>query len=190
MTIDKIYLGNYIAMDDFITAIKKIAISYLLILDSALFVHSIKYRNYNTSRPFDFLEYHVKARNTNNLYSDMSNIVSVIGERRKSLPENLGNTELKIEVPTKTSVANNYPNPFNPSTKIQYQLTESGFVSLKVYDILGNEVAELVNEFKDAGYYSIRFEASSLNVELTSGVYIYTLRVNNFASSKKMLLAK
>ncbi len=80
----------------------------------------------------------------------------------------------------------NYPNPFNPSTMITYQIPESGFVILKVYDILGREIAELVNEERYQGRYSVKFDAS----ELASGVYIYQLRVNDYVSSKKMLLLK
>jgi len=80
----------------------------------------------------------------------------------------------------------NYPNPFNPGTKIKYQLPESGFVTLVVYDILGTEVAALVNENKLPGTYEAMFDASGL----PSGVYLYTLRVNNFTSTRKMLLVK
>ncbi len=81
---------------------------------------------------------------------------------------------------------NNFPNPFNPSTTINYQLPQNGLVTLKVYDILGKEVATLVNEQKIQGSYSANFDAS----KLASGVYIYQLRVNDFVSSKKMLLLK
>ena len=80
----------------------------------------------------------------------------------------------------------NYPNPFNPTTTINYQLPENGFVTIKVYDVLGKEVATPVNENKSAGYYKVDFDAS----KLTSGVYIYTINVNGFAQSKKMLLMK
>lgn len=80
----------------------------------------------------------------------------------------------------------NYPNPFNPSTTISYQIPKDGIVTLKIFDILGSEVATLVNEEKVAGHYEVNFNASSL----ASGVYIYTLQVNGFSSSKKMLLLK
>ncbi len=80
----------------------------------------------------------------------------------------------------------NFPNPFNPSTVINYAVKEAGLVRLKVYDILGAEVAELVNETKEAGNHTIEFNAS----QLPSGVYIYTLQVNGFTGSKKMLLMK
>ncbi len=80
----------------------------------------------------------------------------------------------------------NYPNPFNPSTTITYQVPKLSFISLKVYNILGNEVESLVNEEKYAGRYSVNFNASNL----ASGVYIYRLRVNDYVSSNKMLLLK
>lgn len=84
------------------------------------------------------------------------------------------------------TLKSNYPNPFNPSTVINYSVKEAGLVKLKVYDILGSEVAELVNETKEEGYHSVEFNASNL----PSGVYIYALQVNGFTSSKKMLLMK
>lgn len=80
----------------------------------------------------------------------------------------------------------NYPNPFNPLTTIYYDVKDKGLVNLSVYDVLGKEVANLVNESKDAGRYSISFNAN----DLPSGVYIYTLRVNNFTASKKMVVLK
>ena len=89
------------------------------------------------------------------------------------------------ELPNEYSITN-YPNPFNPTTTINYQLPGNGFVTIKVYDVLGKEVATLVNENKSAGYYNVNFDAS----KLTSGVYIYTINVNGFAQSKKMLLMK
>ena len=80
----------------------------------------------------------------------------------------------------------NYPNPFNPTTTISYQLPEAGMVTLKVYDMLGKEVATLVNEVKQAGYYSATFDAS----KLASGIYISTIKTNKFTQSKKMMLVK
>ncbi len=80
----------------------------------------------------------------------------------------------------------NYPNPFNPTTVISYQLPAFSNVTLKVYDILGNEVATLINEPKEAGFYEVELDASALS----SGVYFYILRTNEFISSKKMVLLK
>jgi hypothetical protein len=84
------------------------------------------------------------------------------------------------------SLQQNYPNPFNPSTKISWQSPVGGWQTLKVYDLLGNEVATLVNEYKPAGKYEVEFDASSL----TSGVYFYQMSAENYIETKKMLLIK
>jgi len=84
------------------------------------------------------------------------------------------------------SLSSNYPNPFNPSTTISYQIPKDGFVSLVVYNSLGQEVGTLVNQHQSIGRYEIKFEASNL----PSGVYIYKLQAGEFSSVKKMLLAK
>lgn len=83
-------------------------------------------------------------------------------------------------------LAQNYPNPFNATTVINYQVNQDGPVTLKVYDILGKEVSELVNETKSAGSYSISFNCNNL----ASGIYIYKFVSNGFASTRKMLLVK
>ena len=88
--------------------------------------------------------------------------------------------------PTVYELAQNFPNPFNPSTTIRYQLPNDGIVTLKIYDILGSEVATLVNEEKAAGRYEVNFNASSL----ASGVYIYKIQAGGFINSKKMILLK
>jgi hypothetical protein len=95
-------------------------------------------------------------------------------------------TDDQVWHPIKFQLSQNFPNPFNPSTTINYQLPKTGFVTLKIYDILGKEVATLVNEQKNKGRYSVNYDAS----RLASGVYIYQLRVNDYLSSKKMLLLK
>lgn len=93
---------------------------------------------------------------------------------------------INIETPMSFSLSQNYPNPFNPVTKISYALPKSGFTTLRVYDILGKEVAMLVNEVKNAGNYSVDFNASGF----TSGVYFYRLESNGFSDIKKMMLIK
>ncbi|HCY76596.1 MAG TPA: hypothetical protein DHV28_11810 [Ignavibacteriales bacterium] len=87
---------------------------------------------------------------------------------------------------TEYSLEQNYPNPFNPSTIIKFQIPKNGFVSIKVYDILGNEITTLVNEEKPKGRYEVNFNSSSL----ASGVYIYKMQAGSFINSKKMLLLK
>ncbi len=91
-----------------------------------------------------------------------------------------------IDVPQKFSLAQNYPNPFNPSTTINYSISNSEFVSLKIYNILGKEIAAPVNEKQEAGNYEIVFDGS----ELASGVYFYQLKAGSNLGIKKMLLAK
>jgi PKD repeat protein len=81
----------------------------------------------------------------------------------------------------------NYPNPFNPSTKISWQAPVSGWQTLKIYDILGNEVATLVNEYRNAGNYEVNFSA---NGGLPSGIYFYRLQAGSFVTTKKMVLLK
>jgi hypothetical protein len=81
----------------------------------------------------------------------------------------------------------NYPNPFNPSTKISWQSPVSGWQVLKVFDVLGNEVATLVDEYKPAGTYEVGFNA---NNGLPSGIYFYQLKSGDYSASKKMILVK
>ncbi len=96
--------------------------------------------------------------------------------------------EFAENIPTEIKLFQNYPNPFNPRTIISYQLPSEGFVSLKVYDILGKEIVTLVNEFKQPGRYSAEFRVRS--GEYTSGIYFYQLRVGGFNISKKMIMLK
>jgi hypothetical protein len=82
----------------------------------------------------------------------------------------------------------NYPNPFNPATSIQYAISSGQFVTIKVYDILGNEVETLVNEYKPAGRYNVEFTMN--NEQLSSGVYFYQLRAGSYSAIKKMIILK
>ncbi|MCX6169765.1 MAG: T9SS type A sorting domain-containing protein [Ignavibacteriales bacterium] len=100
-------------------------------------------------------------------------------------------TSVKLDgniIPTEFALEQNYPNPFNPSTVINYKLSSNAHVTLKVYDILGKEVATLVNEFQQAGAYKASF--STLNSSLASGIYLYRLQAGSFVDVKKMILAK
>lgn len=89
-------------------------------------------------------------------------------------------------VPQVFALEQNYPNPFNPSTSIKYQIPKQAIVSIKVFDILGREVATLVNEKKDAGFYEVNFDASNF----ASGMYFYKITAGEFVSTKKMALIK
>jgi len=92
----------------------------------------------------------------------------------------------KSEIPSDIYLSQNYPNPFNPSTKIEYRIQEAGVISLKVYDVLGNEVTTLVDEYKPAGTYEVEWDAS----KYPSGVYFYQLKTEGFIETKKMILMK
>ncbi len=98
----------------------------------------------------------------------------------------VGVENITENIPDKYSLSQNYPNPFNPVTSIKYQIPESGFTTLKVYDILGNEVASLVNEKREAGSYEVNFSGDGLS----SGVYYYKLSSGSFSDTKKMMLVK
>lgn len=100
-----------------------------------------------------------------------------------------GIDDIKL-VPTNYSLEQNYPNPFNPTTKIRFSIQEAGLTTIKLYNLLGQEIATLTNEYRNAGTYEIDFDASSVLGGLPSGIYLYRINVNNFSSSKKMILMK
>lgn len=112
-----------------------------------------------------------------NRYSD-TEALNKIGYRQIIYKENMIVKEYVLE--------QNYPNPFNPTTTIKYEIPKSGKVTLKVYDILGSEVATLIDALQETGRYEVNFDAG----RLSSGVYIYTLNVNDYVNVKKMVLLK
>ena len=89
-------------------------------------------------------------------------------------------------LPASFELLQNYPNPFNPATSIKYQISEASLVSLKVYDLIGREVAVLVNEVKQPGVYQVSFGGENL----ASGVYFYKMTAGEFSSVRKMNLLK
>jgi hypothetical protein len=99
----------------------------------------------------------------------------------------------EVSLPKNFELSQNYPNPFNPTTKINYSLPNDSRVTLEVYDIIGERVAQLINEVQSAGYYTVNFGKSSNNI--SSGIYIYKLTAEDntgksFSSIKKMMLLK
>ena len=102
--------------------------------------------------------------------------------RRPKNPTGVGDDA----VPLTYSLAQNFPNPFNPSTRIYFSIPSQSKVELKVYNLLGQEIATLVNEVKPAGLHNVRFNGASV----ASGVYIYRLVAGDFTSVKKMVLVK
>ena len=103
-----------------------------------------------------------------------------------------GNTVLEImPVPTEFALHNNYPNPFNPVTTINYDLPQEGTVRLIIYDVMGREVTRLVNGFTPAGYHSVRWNAKNqMGESVSAGVYFYHLQSGNFIKTQKMVLLK
>ena len=110
----------------------------------------------------------------------------VVGDYSVLSTEPINGIEGEQSTPSGFFLEQNYPNPFNPSTKIIFNITEFGLVNLKVYDVLGNEVAALINKELAAGEYKIEFNA----VDLPSGIYFYQIKVNNIIQTKKMILIK
>lgn len=127
-------------------------------------------------------KYKITAIDLTDKVSEYSNEVEarLIGGPPEKIVADNSNKVLDYEL------GQNYPNPFNPVTIINYQIKEKGFVTLKIYDILGKEVSVLVNEETEAGQYSVVFNSGSL----PSGVYVYSLRVNDFIQNNTMTLLK
>ncbi len=94
--------------------------------------------------------------------------------------------EVDLSSPGKYELSQNFPNPFNPTTTIQFSVPEAGLVKLTVYNVIGEKVAELVNKNMEAGYHNVQFNAGNLN----SGIYIYKIEANNFTKIRKMMLLK
>ena len=128
----------------------------------------------------DLIYYDVRPYySTENSYSD-PNWFAVYGEiQAKPSDSNNYISEIKNSI-------SNHPNPFNPVTNIRYSIKESGLVNIKVFDLLGQQIAELINDEMEAGSYSISFDASNL----PSGIYLYTINSKNFMQTRKMLLMK
>jgi hypothetical protein len=103
-----------------------------------------------------------------------------------SISPSVGVKETPNISPIKFELYQNYPNPFNPSTTIQFDIPKASFLTLKVYNVLGQEVATLVNEKREAGSYEVKFNASTFS----SGVYFYRLHATDYISTKKSLLVR
>jgi hypothetical protein len=152
----------------------------------------------NTINDPDIYEYVDNSATIGNDYNANSYYVKTIYEdaQESSGETSATNTvEVRLQIPQKIFHANvrqefnlkqNYPNPFNPITIISFSIPEISFINLKVYDVLGNEIVELVNETKEPGNYSVSFNSYTLS----SGIYFYRLKANGFSLTKKMLLAK
>ncbi|MBU0561533.1 MAG: T9SS type A sorting domain-containing protein [Bacteroidetes bacterium] len=123
---------------------------------------------------------------TPNLVSaTVNNVFGVMGDHVLVDPV-VGVRDLNGITPTAYQLHQNYPNPFNPATTIRFNLHKAGMTTLKIYDMLGQEVASLINEYKNSGAYEVTFDAS----QLTSGMYVYSITSGQFVATKKMMLVK
>ncbi len=104
----------------------------------------------------------------------------------QTIPTSVSNQN--IETPLTYNLMQNYPNPFNPTTTIKYQIAKPGYVTLRIYDMLGRVVETLVDETKPAGSYEVKFPVSG--EQLASGIYLYSLNVNGLTFTKKLVLLK
>lgn len=128
--------------------------------------------------------YYIKAYNSsNNTYSSATKIVNMNGAY---ILYKISGEKTNEVVAIKFRLDQNYPNPFNPATIIQFSIKNKSFASLKIYDILGNKVAVLIENFLEAGDHSIEFDAS----DLPSGIYMYRLQTDEISLTKKMILLK
>ena len=118
------------------------------------------------------------SKNSGELYFDDFRVVNKILVDVKD--------EIRSGMPFSYTLEQNFPNPFNPTTQINFGIPQPGFVKLEVYNLLGQKISTLINEEMNSGYHSINFDAK----DFSSGIYIYTLSVNNFKSSRKMILLK
>ena len=96
--------------------------------------------------------------------------------------------EVDLSLTQSFKLGQNYPNPFNPTTSIKYSISSRQFIILKIYDLLGNEVVNLVDEEKPAGEYEVKFDASEY--KLSSGIYFYKIQAGEFSQIKKLVLLK
>lgn len=144
----------------------------------------------------EYADYDVEI-NSSSVYKAHYKVTATYNDNQEALHEtsptnivwifgSLGKVSASYSILVSNSLFQNYPNPFNPVTTINYSVKNSGFVTLNVYDILGTEVATLVDAFKQAGGHSVLFDAS----ELPSGIYFYRLTSENYNQTRKMILLR
>jgi len=167
--------------------------TFQLVLDKTNSSITIHYRNFGMDDTRKSLKTGIQKDLTNGLSwvdaGDIAARIPVNNSAVKFVPSILSSyTADDMDIPTVCDLKQNYPNPFNPATVISYRISAFSHVRLKVYDVLGREVATLVDEFQQPGLYSSSF--SALESSLSSGVYLYRLSAGHFSSTRKMVLTK
>ncbi len=163
-----------------------------MILPGGASFEALRIRISETSGAETYVDYvfFSKSGATVNVYSSDVNLqnsgtINVDGTSYNGVPTTTGVEQISVS-PDNYNLRQNYPNPFNPSTNIEYSIPEGSFVQLKVYDILGNEVATLVSQEQNAGVYRADFSGNGL----ASGLYIARITAGNYTNSIKMTLMK
>jgi hypothetical protein len=145
----------------------------------------------STNNGLNWSEVNTGLPRTTYIYSLITSKTNLIagtsdGLWRRPLSEITSVEQSSYRLPERFSLSQNYPNPFNPSTTIEYQIPKQSYVTLRIFDLLGREVATLVNEKREAGSYRVQFDGAGLS----SGVYFYQLRGGEFVQTKKLILQK
>ncbi len=148
-----------------------------VVVDTVLYFDKLDVKTFYTWR--------VMARNNIG-----SSIWTNVFQFKTSADSILATKENKSNLPEEYFLEQNYPNPFNPTTTITFGLPEAGNTTLKIYNIIGQEIAILISDYLEAGNYNVVFDANSFNSQLTSGLYLYRIESKEFSSIKKMLLIK
>lgn len=135
-----------------------------------------------------YVYYKITAVYNPSVETDFSNEVSgAVNDNEESFGKQIGTIEDQLKgIPSTFNLAQNYPNPFNPTTNVQYALPMDSFVDIKIYDVLGNEIKNLLSEFRPAGFYNLKISMNNY----PGGVYILSVKTQNFAKSVKMILMK
>lgn len=158
---------------------------------------ALRIRKYNLYNGSPVLSYIFLARGGAQIQVEAASTDTTINSgtiniRRKTLAWNLSvvsdplDVRLSDNVPAEFSLKQNYPNPFNPTTRIEYQVAKAEFVTLKVYNLVGQEVASLINETKAPGTYAVAWNAEGM----PSGVYFYMMQADGFSATKRLVLLK
>jgi hypothetical protein len=138
----------------------------------------------NTPAQVNNLEFAIK--NNDSKKKTFANYIYVQVESTQRLGKSQPDADGTGILPRGYSLSHNYPNPFNPTTMIQYDLPFATFVTMRIFDVLGQEVAVLLQEYKKAGRYTVAFDAE----DLPSGIYLYQMQTDDFAETKKLLLLR
>jgi hypothetical protein len=149
------------------------------------YLHSGNIRGYASYTLYDTEDKHSISVLRNDTFVNCENVAKALANALNVLITSVDERKIS-QIPGHFQLFQNFPNPFNPSTTIKYQIPDFSFVTIKVYDVLGSEITTLVSEEKPAGSYDVEFDGSVFS----SGVYFYQMTADSYSAIKKMLLLK